>query len=830
MFDNVAFNVVIGLVFIYLLYSLLVTTIGELVSTKLGIRARLLRIAVERMFNDGYLQKIEGKKHKWLQGWLRKNFLYEADEFKKSFAGLFYDYPAIKYLGRIEDNHKGRFSSTKPSYFSSDYFADTLINFLADKGTGVTAMDKIAFCLKFNTYHIQPKTLQQFRSLFESAGGNENVYKQNIIKWFNETMDRANGWHKRKMRTISFWLALIIAASFNVDSIRIAKILANDKEARNQLVNIGVALSKDSASRYKDFVKKNGDTVHSSAILDTGFTRITKDINAANVILGLGWGFSDSLTSDNMSFKSDDSGNNLFQKNVNSLNDLIQKKKNTINHLDTSSTRLAINKQRLDSLINDTIISKNKIRLFANDSIRVRDSMQAVSGTRFTNDTNLIKHIEAETNIILAEMRTDSGSLVANNILSKILYDDINKVSGKKYMLIDSIQSSGAEATRIIYGKRRYSFREKLAFIFSHILWYNLIGFIITAFALSLGAPFWFDLLNKIVSIRGVGVKPEEKKKKLPTEPDNALGQTVAGSSRLTPQPTAPVEDVVEEAVRTFSPQLRKIPGVKSVFSVVVKGVKQLQINVDNALTKTEVTRQFQKFPVGNIEVPYSVIDSGIPKTHEGPEGVISNKSGKNGFGSVGCMIQRKDTGSIHILSCWHVMKGNTSYSIPDDLTTILDNGQRDFAERWAGGIFEEFDYGIASRLDNVHENFNDRLKAELGLTQKITFREVNKNDIQEKIRVKYYDSLSSSERQGFIFASTNEVDITYLDRTRTIKDVLMLTGEDGTTISKEGNSGSIVFDENNFAIAMIISGDLLYTYAVKLSHIFRIHNEMIIA
>ncbi len=45
--------------------------------------------------------------------------------------------------------------------------------------------------------------------------------------------------------------------------------------------------------------------------------------------------------------------------------------------------------------------------------------------------------------------------------------------------------------------------------------WANkIIGLILTIFAISLGAPFWFDVLNKIVSIRSVGLSPEEKKEK----------------------------------------------------------------------------------------------------------------------------------------------------------------------------------------------------------------------------------------------------------------------------------------------------------------------------
>lgn len=38
---------------------------------------------------------------------------------------------------------------------------------------------------------------------------------------------------------------------------------------------------------------------------------------------------------------------------------------------------------------------------------------------------------------------------------------------------------------------------------------YKLLGWIVTALAISLGAPFWFDLLRKLVNIRGSGKKPE---------------------------------------------------------------------------------------------------------------------------------------------------------------------------------------------------------------------------------------------------------------------------------------------------------------------------------
>jgi hypothetical protein len=42
----------------------------------------------------------------------------------------------------------------------------------------------------------------------------------------------------------------------------------------------------------------------------------------------------------------------------------------------------------------------------------------------------------------------------------------------------------------------------------------RLPGWLITALAVSLGAPFWFDVLNKFVNVRGSGKAPEERPKK----------------------------------------------------------------------------------------------------------------------------------------------------------------------------------------------------------------------------------------------------------------------------------------------------------------------------
>ena len=227
------------------------------------------------------------------------------------------------------------------------------------------------------------------------------------------------------------------------------------------------------------------------------------------------------------------------------------------------------------------------------------------------------------------------------------------------------------------------------------------------------------------------------------------------------------------------------------------------------------------------MEIPFKVVVCGTPLSQAGGKGVITNASGQNGFGSLGCIVKRTATQSKHILSCWHVLKGDFDYSSVDSFTTIIDrHDDSHLAERWAGGIRAQFDYGFARCTDQCAYQDNSFLIEKLNVG-KLKHRVVSQADIDNQIDIKFYNALSNKITKGFIYTDTAAIDINYIDKTRVVTDVLILTSEEETTISQEGNSGALVFDKNNVAIGMIIGGDLKYTYAVKLSHVFKLHQEM---
>ena len=844
MFNNIVLDVFTGLVLIYLLYSLFITIISEMVFTWMALRSRVLRVAIEKMLNDG-LQPEKKANRNFLQrmwGIVQCYFLKEFDGFKYTLAGKFYANPAIKYLSDKGGEDTTVFSQTKPSYISAEMFADALIRLLKDKGVGATDFEKINFCLQFNTHQIEPESLKNLRNHAGNAAGDMTVLKDRFKAWYNETMDRATGWYKRKLQFMLFWLGLIVALIFNVDTIQIAKILSKDKDARNELVSMAIQVSKDT-SRYAEFTTGKNDSVHARAILDTGYAHVTKDMHEANMVLGLGWPFEGMMHTDKSCFdKKNDAA--VFKM----LKDYQPVFKDFTDGYAALVKKLGLGKVKHDSLA-------EKLAGYKSDTVILNLELPFDTGDLKNKHTEALaktsKFIDTTANMLkITEAKTMSDSITLHMLIQKKknVTNYINTQAAVNFFSIDSVilQTASNNEQLIVYSSKPYTSWQKAVYIvsrfnpFSFHFWsfifsLHFLGLLITALMLSLGAPFWFDLIKKLVALRGAGIKPEEKKTE-DTKTNELPVAEVNNGVQSKPAPVAADEvtgDACDEVLKKYGPDIKKIPGVKSVFSVTKDKIKQIQVNVDSEVTKAAVLNQFPSLMAGTVNVPQNIVVSGVPLSHVGDKGIISNKSGKNGFGSLGCVLKRKETGSKHLLSCWHVLKGDIDYSDSDNQPVIIDKESgAELAYRWAGGILDKFDYGLAICKAGIVYSDNSFLKAKLAIPDavKIEHRLVSLQDIDNQIPVKYYDSLTDTVVKGLIYTNTPAVDINYIDKTRTLQDILILTNENEQAISHEGNSGSIVFDDNNNAIAMIIAGDLNYTYAILLSNIFGVHNEMEIA
>lgn len=238
MINSGILDIIIGLVFIYLLYSLLATIIQEIISSHFGFRGKMLERAIFRMLED---------ENKFDSKFSSIFFLFKKSGNggkRNSVSGAFYRHPLIKFLG--ENN-----SRSKPAYLNRDCFSKVMVDLLRGEnvkpGNDVKSLIQNSLNdgkLNWGGAGISEETLSFLNSIWADAQGDVVKFRENLENWFDETMDRASGWYKKHIQFILFFVGLAIAIVFNVDTLKIVNKLEKDPKLREQLVQQADAFVK----------------------------------------------------------------------------------------------------------------------------------------------------------------------------------------------------------------------------------------------------------------------------------------------------------------------------------------------------------------------------------------------------------------------------------------------------------------------------------------------------------------------------------------------------------------------------------------------------------
>jgi len=262
MIDNAVLDVVIGLVFIYCIYSLFATIINEFIASLFNMRARTLKRAIKRMLTDNEKNNLDKK-------------LFDA----------FFEHPLIKYMS-------SGFLNRTPSYLSQENFSKTLLDILKkyDSPETVNELQKINNKLeelgkKKDLPDWDSDTIKLISSFLTDSKNDLDKFKEKLEKWFNDTMDRASGWYKRQTQLIILFSALVIAIAFNVNTFEIISRLSKDKAAREQLVFISENYVKD----HKLSVTDSSTVKRLDSLVARADSVYKTDIEPVNKIMGLGW-------------------------------------------------------------------------------------------------------------------------------------------------------------------------------------------------------------------------------------------------------------------------------------------------------------------------------------------------------------------------------------------------------------------------------------------------------------------------------------------------------------------------------------------------------------
>jgi hypothetical protein len=195
-------EVAIGLIFVYILLSLVCSSLNEIIAHIIKLRAKTLKKGLERLLSDENIRK------------------------------EFFAHPLIKSLCEKEST----IANVTASYIPSRTFATALIDIVASKDPACDAKDPAKLRKAIEGLKNQNADLSKaLLAIFDSAKDDLKQARENVENWFDDAMERVTGWYKKKSQWILLGLSLIVVCIINVDTISMTIRLWQNPALRQQI-------------------------------------------------------------------------------------------------------------------------------------------------------------------------------------------------------------------------------------------------------------------------------------------------------------------------------------------------------------------------------------------------------------------------------------------------------------------------------------------------------------------------------------------------------------------------------------------------------------------
>ncbi len=193
MFGSTVLELAFGLIFTFLVISLIASSMTEALASALSWRANTLLEGVKDLLND------------------------------QQFSGLalsIYNHGLVNARASGAADSEAQLTS-KPSYIEPKQFASALIDV-----TGLSSGGTVqALQARINTAIKNPQLNTMLNGMVERAGGDVNRIRDDIASWFDNGMDRVAGDYKRRTQFWSFVIGLSLAIALNVDALKVTEAL-----------------------------------------------------------------------------------------------------------------------------------------------------------------------------------------------------------------------------------------------------------------------------------------------------------------------------------------------------------------------------------------------------------------------------------------------------------------------------------------------------------------------------------------------------------------------------------------------------------------------------
>jgi hypothetical protein len=257
LFGSTILEVAVGLLFVYLVVSLLCSAIGEYIEAKYNNRARYLRRGIELLLN-------------------------ETSGNGDDLAQELYDHGLVRPFYRD--------ARRLPSYIPSRTFTLALWNMATAAGAGNSAGAGVSPNLSEVRQTIVAKVRNKelktaILTMLDEAQGDTDKARRNIEEWYDGMMDRVSGWYKRYTSVMMLLLGFVVAAILNIDTVNIANALAHDSALRSAIV--GAAERRMAAPLPAVEENTNPDQEAADRLASEALRRAYADVSTIG--LPIGW-------------------------------------------------------------------------------------------------------------------------------------------------------------------------------------------------------------------------------------------------------------------------------------------------------------------------------------------------------------------------------------------------------------------------------------------------------------------------------------------------------------------------------------------------------------
>lgn len=292
MFDSPIFDVAIGLALIYLVLSLIVTSITQVISEALAIKAGQLKKSIATLLGETARAVKSGKAPGLIEEFYNSPFVMHfrkpGSDGKRAEPS---EIDSKSFLPALEHAIEQKFGIENLTEVLD--FAAKVKNKAPEAAGALKKLEETPAAEAFLKTDIG-KTLASYyqRADREVESGLTTVknsavrFEQHVEDWYDSATDKAWTWYRTHLRKISFGVALIVVLAFNADTLRISGSIWNSEEKQTVISAM--------ADKYVEETSLTPGGADGSAGMDATVDQLEERLDTFNAVieegdLPIGW-------------------------------------------------------------------------------------------------------------------------------------------------------------------------------------------------------------------------------------------------------------------------------------------------------------------------------------------------------------------------------------------------------------------------------------------------------------------------------------------------------------------------------------------------------------